>query len=186
MFPLIREDAAVIATKSRPYFSHITVYFHQNITMYCLIVSVYSINADNIEYWQLAIEFRIQIGVRIGMDFPMTWKDVVAIFPQMGPYSPDVIISLLFQCHNIFVYSLVNMYEISHIVVLTIGVCWIIACEILMKGRIWVDVSSSSSSSSCLFKKNISNGGTNNAHDIEKNTQIISQQYSEPWQNVIK
>ena len=82
MFPVIREDAAVSAIKSRPYFSHITVYFHQNITMYCLFVSVYLINADDIEYWQLAIEFEIQIGVRIWMDFPMTWKDVVAIFPK--------------------------------------------------------------------------------------------------------
>ena len=79
----------------------------------------------------------------------------------------------------------VHLVQISYIVNMTKLNSCAFGAHNLFKS-IWC-ASGSSSSSSCLFKKNISNGGTNNAHDIEKkNTQIISQQYSEPWQNIIK
>ena len=62
MFPMIQKDVAVTFIKMTAHFSHICVYFHHNMTINRFFVSVYLNSVDNIEHWQLAIAFMIQIG----------------------------------------------------------------------------------------------------------------------------
>ena len=62
MFPMYREDVAVITVKFIPCFSHMAIYFRHNTTISCFFVSLHLTSADSVEYWQLAVLFRIQIG----------------------------------------------------------------------------------------------------------------------------
>ena len=62
MFPMIRIDVAVISVKFMPYFSHIAIYFHHNMTLCycsCVYTCIWLIRVDSVEYWhwKLVITF---------------------------------------------------------------------------------------------------------------------------------